>query len=370
VNRSSFAVLAATLLAAAAFVWGATRDPVRAAFSYLAAFTFCLTVFVGVLLWVMIAHATSAVWFVALRRTAERVLVLAPVFAALFVPVFLWRRTLYGALGADPYSSPIFLAVRASAYFAVLGGFAFFLREWSGRQDIDAAARHTRRLRSLGSVGIPVVGLVMTFAAFDWLMALDPGWQSSVYGVYVCAGSALSGLALIAVLVQRDRSSGRLPASVGVSHLFVIGKLFIMLVLFWAYIGFCQLLLIWIADLPAENAWYLVRSAGSWSLVSGAVLVFHFALPFAALLSWRLKRSPAFVAFVAVWLLGAHYLDVYWLVFPTLDQAGLRLHWMDFAAWGALTGTCFCAATVLSRRDRPLPVNDPRLAGSLRLENG
>ena len=366
-----------TVVAVAALGLGAVLDPTRAAFAYLTAFTFCLTVAVGVLFWIMIAHATSAVWFVALRRTAESVLVMLPLSAILFVPIVFARKRLYpgtfvgGGIQAESgsyFSLPFFVA-RAVAYFAVLGGLAVGLRYWSFKQDTDPSPRYTARLRVLSSIGLPVAGLTLTFAAFDWLMSLDPDWESSMYGVYVCAGAALSGLAFIALLAQRDRHAGRLPATVGVSHLFVIGKLLLMLVLFWAYTGFCQLLLIWIADLPNENGWYLARSAGSWSVVATAVGVAHFALPFLALLSWRLKRTPGLVATVAAWLLGAHYLDVYWLVLPALDHAGPRLHWLDLAALVALGGTSLLYGALRARRQPPVPIHDPRLERSLHFEN-
>ena len=31
------------------------------------------------------------------------------------------------------------------------------------------------------------------------------------------------------------------------------------------------------------------------------------------------------------WLLLMHYLDVYWLVLPTLHPGGVRFHWLDLA---------------------------------------
>ena len=366
--------IVATAVATLAFALGAVVDPTRAAFSYLTAFSFCLTVAVGVLFWVMIAHATNAVWFVALRRSAESVLVTIPLFAVLFVPVVLARKRLYPAtFGAsaepDRYFALPFFVARAAIYFAILWVLAFCLRRWSLRQDTDPTLAHTARLRVLSSVGLPTAGLALTFASFDWLMALEPGFESSMYGVYVCTGAALSGLAYIAVLAQRHRHSGRLPPSVGVSHLFVVGKLMLTLVLFWAYTGFCQLLLIWIADLPAENGFYLARSRGSWSVIAAMVGVAHFALPFLALLSFRLKRSPALVATVGVWLLVAHYIDVYWIVLPVLDRTGVRPHWLDLAALVALGGASISYATVRARHQNPVPVHDPRLERSLRFEN-
>jgi hypothetical protein len=148
-----------------------------------------------------------------------------------------------------------------------------------------------------------------------------------------------------------------------------MGKLLLMLVLFWAYTGFSQLLLVWIADLPSENGFYLARSAGSWGLVCWVIGIGHFALPLAALLSHRLKRSPARVAAVGAYLVVLHYVDTYWLVVPALDGAGPRPHWLDLAALVALAGACTALVLLRTRRESSVPSGDPRLSRSLGFED-
>ena len=74
---------------------GATVDPRQAAFSYLAAFSAWLSVALGALLMVMIAHLSGASWFVALRRSAETAAATLPLFALLFVPLLFVLPELY-----------------------------------------------------------------------------------------------------------------------------------------------------------------------------------------------------------------------------------------------------------------------------------
>ena len=60
----------------------------------------------------------------------------------------------------------------------------------------------------------------------------------------------------------------------------------------------------------------------------GIVLIFfHFFVPFGALLSRSLKRNPQKLAIVAIWILLIHYVDIYWLVMPTLYPEGVSFHW-------------------------------------------
>ena len=93
---------------------------------------------------------------------------------------------------------------------------------------------------------------------------------------------------------------------------------------FWGYIGFSQFMLIWIAGLPEEIPFYMVRMKGEWAAI-GVFLIFgHFVIPFGALLSRSLKRNRARLALVAFWILLVHAVDIYWLMVPTLSPMAPR----------------------------------------------
>ena len=97
-------------------------------------------------------------------------------------------------------------------------------------------------------------------------------------------------------------------------------------IFFWAYIAFCQYMLIWYGNIPEETVWFLPRQERRAGAVERACCSFgHFVLPFAGLMSRCAKRHPASLAFWAVWILGVHWLDTYWLVMPSLHPGELRL---------------------------------------------
>jgi hypothetical protein len=60
---------------------------------------------------------------------------------------------------------------------------------WFTRQDASGDPALTQKQRNLGIGALPLVALVLTFAAFDWLMSLNPIWFSTIFGVYYFAGS-------------------------------------------------------------------------------------------------------------------------------------------------------------------------------------
>src|SRR5690554_703180 len=70
-------------------------DRRQAAFSYLAAFAFWLSLALGALIFVMIHHAMNSSWFVVLRRPAEAAAATIPLLILLFLPILVGARELY-----------------------------------------------------------------------------------------------------------------------------------------------------------------------------------------------------------------------------------------------------------------------------------
>jgi hypothetical protein len=138
-----------------------------------------------------------------------------------------------------------------------------------------------------------------------------------------------------------------------------LGNLLLAFIIFWVYVGFSQLLIIWIADVPEEVVWYVPRLHGSWAMVAGLLLAGNFLAPFLLLLFRRIKRSPGALAGLGVWLLAMHYLDVYWLVAPQLHPGGVRVAWLDVATLAGISGTALAYGAWQLRR-QALALGDER----------
>ena len=103
-------------------------------------------------------------------------------------------------------------------------------------------------------------------------------------------------------------------------------------VLLWAYFSVSQLIIVWSGNLPEEIPFYLERFHGPWKPVSVAVLIGHFVVPFALLLSAPLKRTPSRVAVVALFILVMRVVETAWMIGPMVrHEGGSGLHWLDFA---------------------------------------
>jgi hypothetical protein len=347
VQRIAIGVGAAAILVCAL---AGAANPTQLLRSYLVAYLFWVGCALGCLALLMIQHVTGGAWGVAIRRLLESGARTLPVMALLFVPVALGLRVLYEwaqpeHVAHDPllqhkalYLNVPFFLGRAAFYFIVWTIVVRALWRWSLQQDESFDPRPGERLELLSRGGLVILGLTMTFAAVDWAMSLEPHWFSTIYGVIFMAGGALTAFALVipfAALLSAHPPVGDLISSDQLSDL---GKLMLAFVMLWAYFQFSQFLIIWSGNLPEEITWYLARTRGGWQWIAIALVVFHFALPFVLLLSRRLKRRAASIAYVALFVVAMRFVAVFWLVTPAWEPSRLTVHLLDLAAVLAVGG--------------------------------
>jgi len=371
------ALLALAVVAGAVTGWLWSTDPRRSLFSYLTAWLFVTSISVGALAWLMLHHVTGAVWSVAIRRLLENLTRPLPLIAIGFLPIALNLEGLYAwadpsRLASDPelarkavWLNPLLFIVRAAIYLAFWALIAGILGRQSNRQDRTGDPASSGRMRATSAWGLVVLGLTTSYAAFDWMMSLDPHWVSTMFGVYFWAGSLLGSLAAIILSVLCFRRLGSLSHTITVEHLHDLGKLLFSFVVFWAYIAFSQYFLIWYANLPEETEWYITRRTGDWNILSWGLFFGHFLVPFVILLSRAVRRDPFWLGFIAAWILVFHYLDLYWLIMPALHAATDAPSWIDLSILLTLV-FLFGAVVVHACQGRALvPVGDPRLADSI-----
>jgi hypothetical protein len=360
---------------------GAAFSPQPALLAYLISYFFWLGLAVGALTLVMANHAAGARWNITIRRFGEAAGAAIPLFIVLFIPLLLgarhiwfWvdphdlsREVMEKLQGKRAYLNMGFFTVRAFVYLALFSVFALLLRSLSIRQDETGEASLTASMRTYSPVGLVLFVLAFTFASFDWLMSLQPTWYSTIFGLYVYAGSFVGSLALLCLVVTGVRSSAHpLAAAISVDQQHNLGKLLLAFVAFWAYMAFSQYMLIWAGNLPEELIWIDRRSHGVWRPVGILILLGHFLVPFFLLLSRDLKRSPPALAAVSAWMVVIHYIDLYWVVMPAADIDRLGLHWTHLTSFVGVGGVSVAAALWLFRAAPPVPVRDPFLEDALR----
>jgi len=345
--------------------------------SWLWSYLFVVGLAAGSLAWLMVQYLSGGAWGVMIRRPAEAAARTLPLVVLLFIPIFIGMRNLYpwthsSVMAADElirqkrlYLNVPFFTIRAAIY---LGGWCFlswFFNRWSAIEDREGGPAPRRKMGALAGPGLIFYGLAVTFMATDWVLSIDPHWYSTMYGLLMIAGQALSAMAFLITVMVFLAARKPMMDVLTPRHLHDLGKLMFALVMLWAYFSFSQFLIIWAGNLPEEIPWYLVRLRGGWEWVGLLIVIGHFALPFALLLSRDLKRNFKLLRNVALFVLAMRVVDIYWQVAPDFRKGTFGMSWMDLSAVLGLGGI-WLASFLRQLEKRPLvPLHDPYLNEAL-----
>lgn len=349
----------------------------HASFGLIMTLTFVTTIGVGALFWVGIEYASSAVWSTALRRPFEFISGVIPFLMVLALPllfnmntVFEWtHRALFkqdpAMLVKAPYLNVPFFIIRTIVVFAIWWLFYFLIIHNSKRQDSTGDQSLTTTNVKLSAGFMPVFGFTLTVFSIDWLMSLTPDWYSTIIGVYIFAGSAVASMAFATLLIVKLNEKNLFPVKLTPDHYYNLGAFLFAFVNFWAYIGFSQFILQWYGNLRVETAWYIPRIHGSWAVISIALALAQFIIPFFALITKSAKMDPHRLVFMSIWILFAHALDIYWMVMPVYSAGGVTFGLTEVAFLIVSAGIILTVFFQKAKSNNMVPVGDPKLQRGL-----
>jgi hypothetical protein len=365
--------IAGAVLSAIGFLIPGLGGPFQFYRSYLWPYLLVLGLSLGPLAWLMLQYVSGGAWGVVIRRPCEAAARTLPLVALMFLPIVIGIPNLYDWSHAQkvaasamlqhkqPYLNVPFFLIRAVVYFGGWLYLSWFFNRWSAAEDRDGPVVAHRKMAFLAGPGILFWGFTVTFMSIDWVLSLEPEWFSTIFGLLFIASQALTSMAFLITLMVLLSFRRPMSEILTARHLHDLGKFLLALVMVWAYFSFSQFLIIWAGNLPEEIPWYLTRLNGGWQYVAVALVIGHFALPFALLLSRDLKRNFRLLAGIAVFILGMRMVDLYWLVAPDFRKESFGLSWMDFTAPMGLIGIwLWYFLTQLEKRPL-MPLHDPQL---------
>jgi hypothetical protein len=336
---------------------------------------YVISLAVSALFFAATQKATGARWSASLRRIPEAFTLALPVLALLILVLFLGRSTLFpwsqehgmdgvaSFAGSRQWLQMPWVIVRTVASLGLWIVFALLMRRASLQQDErpDLSVTVHRRLTRYSVIFIPVFALTLTMMAYDWVISLDPKWFSTMFSVYVFAGTFAQGIAAITLATVLLRQNGPMSGSVSEDQFHDLGKMLFAFCTFWAYIWLGQYLLIWYGNMPEEVTHFIPRTNGAWLYLFLANLIINWIVPFLVLLSEGRKRNPKILIAMSVLVLVGHWLDLYLLVMPGFrptPSIGL-LEIVITAGYIALLFLLFLRAFA---RAPMVPLNDPILS--------
>jgi len=350
-----------------------------------------LAISLGSLFWILVFHSLNASWPITLRRQFENIATVVWFPAVLMILIAVIEITQGGVLlkwlepsgeynhlleVKAPYLNAPFFMIRVLLYATIWIVISRTMLKWSRQSDLSGDRVLGRKARRLAGLGIPLFAFSMTFSAFDFLMALDYRFFSTMWGVYFFASCALASVSAIAIVATLLRKAGKLNGLVTEEHFHDLGKLIFAFVVFWAYISFSQYFLIWYANIPEEAAWFTNRQQHGWQWLFIVMALGHFALPF-LLLIWRnTKRSTMLLCGMGIYMILMVVLDMVWIIRPMVYMnaagdvdPGLAGIWLDIAG---VVGVLGIFGGLIARKipQSPLlPLKDPMLHECLHHKN-
>lgn len=306
---------------------------------WLVAFVLWSALPIGALLLLMMMQLIPGPWGAALRGPARAAVVLLVAVPVLFLPIMSGLSTLYPwAAGGARYLSALWFDLRSLGFFALLGVLAWLVLTLARPGPVAAA-------------GLIVLVPLHTIVAVDWLMALEPEFHSSGFGLYILSIQMTIGLCFLIVVVLREARAEQRVA--------MLGGLLLAALLCGLYFGFMQFFVIWSGNLPEGAAWYEERGVGLWKAalyVSGALQM----APTALLMLAPIRTDRRWILGLAAAVLAAKALELAWVALPALDTnvwLSVVGTFLAVASVGFLVPACWAlAVTMLHRLERRVEV--------------
>ena len=268
--------------------------------AWLLGFILLAGVSAGALALLLTGRILGETWLQPIRAELEAIADLTPMVAVLALPILVNPGALYRWVGGETgtadrdWLDPEFFVLRSLVYFAV----------WIA---IASLSRRGHRRPLVSGIGLVIFIPSLSLFALDWLASREPDWISGLYGPAFAVSQLLAAmtLGLLLTLIRPGR-----PDRVEAESLRT-ALLALALLTLWTW--FTQFVIVWMADLPPESAWYLVR-AGPWLVLQYIAVP---ALLVAIVLLVPPHAGPLRLVIIAGLLLVQHLAHLIWLIRPT-----------------------------------------------------
>jgi hypothetical protein len=376
----------AVLVGAGALAWAFSSGDAALAWStYLIGVFFVLGLGVFGVAWLAILTLAGSTWSVTMRRIPEAMTAWLVPGGVLAMLVGLGARSLYHWSDADAVAADALLTHKApflnmTMFTALVGvslvlwvAFAALMVGVSHRQDREGGMAATRTSRAVSAVFMVVFALTLSVVSFYFLLSLDAHWFSTMFAVLVFTDVVQTGTAFVAVVAGLFIASGTLKGFLNEHHLHSLGKMVFAATGFWAYIYFCQFMLIWYANIPEETVYFLRRADHGWLPYFVALPALKFVVPFLLMLPRDAKRNPRKLVPVALVILFAQFWELYLMVGPAIGHGGEAAHahlpLVEFAGTLGFLGLFTLVFGWFLARHDAVPLKDPALIDCLEYQS-
>lgn len=344
---------------AAVFLAMSAYEPERLWQGLLFNWLFWSSIAMGMVMFAVALHLTAADWAWSIQRFALAGVAFLPISLILLAVVFFGAETYFHHwlhVEGDPVieakrwwlTLPNMVIRDFIALILLYGGAMFFayltLRpdvygvtgsrkrgiygtltgNWRG---VEVEAAKSQRTRNFLGVAMALMfAFIWGMIGIDLAMTMDPHFFSTMFPVAFFWASFHSGVAMTAIMVTLLRGKVGISEYVTKTTYHDLGKLVFAFSVFWMYLNWSQYIVIWYGMLPWEQPYFVRRFEAPYGLVTTAVLLMIFVLPFLGLLTRPPKKVPAVLAGFATMILIGYWLERFLITVPSIwEGEGLPL---------------------------------------------
>jgi hypothetical protein len=358
----------------------------RIAANFLLGNLYFFTLVLGAMFFLTVHRVGNAGWHTAIRRVPEAITTYLPVAALGCVAVMFLLPVLYDwaspAAAHDAliqtksaYLNQTSFIIRNVLFFVLWAGAAWWLRQLSLKQDLEGGLSHFNKSVKISVVYIIVFALSFTLWSVDWIQSLEPHWFSTIYGIYIFAGSMVSAMVTMILITLFLKRQGYM-SYVNDAHIHDLAKYAFGFTVFWGYIFVAQYLLIWYSNIPEEGFWYVHRYRVHDEAYKGYAFFFYFniivnfLIPFLVLMTRNAKRNPKVLVPIGILMLFGHWVDLFQLIMPGAIYNFQGVGLLELGAMLLFAGIFLSVVLSSLSKANLVPVNHPYLEESLHHSTG
>ena len=210
---------------------------------------------------------------------------------------------------------------RQRLYRALALGWRGTDREWSLQE---------RASNIFAYVIIPVMFSVHTIVSWDFAMTIQPGWHSTIFGPFFIVGALFSGVAAVIMVMGALRRFMNLGYFIRPEHFDAMAKFLLVMSFAWVYFYFGEFLINWYGNLPPERTILNLLTSGEAAPLWYAMLFCNIVVPVGLLWNRRVRRSPAMLFLISIFVQIGMYLERYIIVGVMLGRPELPFKWGSY----------------------------------------
>lgn len=355
----------------------------RAWQALLLAYHFFLMLGLGGMVFTAIQYVTNARWSIVVRRMAENTTAYLPISFLVFLVIavggfhtlFALDSPLREAVGKGGlyygdelkkiYMSQTGVIVKGAVFYALWIGLSILIRSNSVKADSAPDEAHKQRNVRLSIIFLLVFGFTYSLHVVDMLMALEGRWFSTIFGVYCFTGLFLCTLALLTVATHAARLRPQVAELIQRRHIWDLGTWMMAFSCFTCYIMFSQYMLIWYANLPETNFFFIDRARGGWQWVMPLLPILKWVVPFLVMKPTALRANVGAQLFVCAAIFAGQLIDLYIIIYPVFSTNFVVPGAAEIGALVALLGVFGLSLDWAWRRASVMAVGDPHVVMSV-----